>query len=112
MNSVRTSNSSIVIPTLCTLSSISNSVPSSQFTSEEIIPMIQKLLNWAAPGPDGIPEYFLNRLPSLVTTTLAQTNLYLTFMDLIPSSITMGNTVLILKSKTVESINDFRPISC
>ena len=73
----------------------------------------KKVLNWNAPGPDGVQGYWIKKLTSLHGRIAEQMNEKINSRVPIPVWMTTGRTVLCQKDPQKGNIVDnFRPISC
>ncbi|KAF0985772.1 hypothetical protein HZS_128 [Henneguya salminicola] len=75
-------------------------------------PLVNRQRNWAAPGPDGIPFFYLKKCSSCRAKLYSFLDRFLKDPTLAPSSFFAGKTVLIPKSPSIFSANDVRPITC
>lgn len=71
-----------------------------------------KLTNWKSPGPDGVQGYWIKNIKSLHPRLAAMFNDCLAVGN-VPSWLTKGRTVLIMKDKTKgNAVTNYRPITC
>lgn len=84
-----------------------------EFTVEDVTSAVNKSQNWKAPGPDGIHNFWLKRLPC-VLPYLAR--FFTSFIDdpgEIPVYMTKGKTLLLPKDgDDTQDPSKYRPITC
>ena len=72
-----------------------------------------KMLNWKAPGHDGVQAFWIKRLDKMHERIAIQLNEILEGTKEIPSWMTYGRTVLCQKDPAKgNSVENFRPITC
>ena len=80
---------------------------------EKIRKQCRKILNWKAPGRDGVQGYWIKNLSSLHERVSSQMNKTLMGKDDLPEWMTHGRTVLCQKdSQKGNTADNYRPITC
>ena len=81
-------------------------------TPAKVIKQLRKIVNWKAPGSDGLQGFWLKIFTSCTERTALQLQDCLTTSQ-IPEWFTIGRTTLILNDKEKGNIaSNFRPITC
>jgi hypothetical protein len=84
----------------------------SPMTTEQVSWLIAKTLNWKAPGPDGISNFWIKRFTASHPYLAYYFNQFLENAEKIPEFIARGITYLILKSQDSKDPSNYRPITC
>ena len=72
---------------------------------------LKKMHNWAAPGPDGVQDFWIKRFPSLHEGLVRCFNDMLSDSSTIPSWLPTGRTMLIPKNRNSDSAKNYKPIT-
>ena len=74
--------------------------------------VIKKRKNWSAPGIDGIPNFWWKKLCGAWDALVKSIRRYVDNPECLPTWLTYGRTVLLPKTKNLNSEKDYRPITC
>lgn len=81
------------------------------FTKEEVAAALKQLHPTKSPGPDGMFGLFFQKYWSIVGTNVSNFVLNVLNSDMPISEINRTNIALVPKSKNLQRMTDFRPIS-
>ena len=83
-----------------------------KITFESVTKQLKKTSNWKAPGPDGLQGYWIKN-STTVKQRIAEQLDHCLQQRCVPSYMTFGRTVLIVKDKDSGPVaTNFRPITC
>ncbi|XP_055842673.1 uncharacterized protein LOC129909623 [Episyrphus balteatus] len=85
---------------------------SSPISVEDLREVLSNSINWKAPGPDELQNFWLKRLTSAHPHVVRCFNKILDKEQRIPEFFTKGRTFLIPKNRDTENPSAFRPITC
>ena len=83
-----------------------------KITAASVKKQLKKMASWKSPGPDGLHGYWLKNFTTVHTRLIEQLNECLQHR-MVPTWMTKGRTVLIIKDKEIGPVaTNFRPIMC
>jgi hypothetical protein len=84
----------------------------SRITTEKVSRLIAKTLNWKAPGPDGISNFWIKRFTATHSYLAHYFNQFMEDAGNIPEFLVQGITYLLPKIRDWEDPSKYRPITC
>jgi len=84
----------------------------SPVTTEQISRLIAKILNWKAPGTDGINDFWIKRFTATHSYLAHHFNQFMEGAENIPDFLVQGITYLLPKSQDSQDPFKYRPITC
>jgi hypothetical protein len=84
----------------------------SPITTEQVSRLIAKTLNWKAPGPDGISNFWIKRFTATHSFLAHYFNQFMEDAGNIPDFLVQGITHLLPKIRDSENPSKYRPITC
>jgi hypothetical protein len=84
----------------------------SPITTEQVSWQIAKTLNWKAPGPHGINNFWIKRFTATHSYLAHYFNQFMEDAGNIPDFLVKGITYLLPKSRDCEDPSKYRPITC
>jgi hypothetical protein len=84
----------------------------SPITTEQVSRLIAKTLNWKAPGPEGIYNFWIKRFTATHSYLAHYFNQFTEDAEKIPDFLVRGITYLLPKSQDYEDPSKYRPITC
>jgi hypothetical protein len=84
----------------------------SPITTEQVSRLIAKTLNWKAPGPDGIHNFWITRFTATHSYLVHYFNQFTEDAEKIPDFLVRGIISLQPKSQDCEDPSKYRPITC
>jgi len=84
----------------------------SPITTEQVSQLIAKILNWTAPGPDGINNFWIKRFIATHPYLSYHFNQFMDDAGNIPDFLSQRITYLLPKNRDCENPSKYRPITC
>lgn len=89
-----------------------NEMPAVVVREDDVREATRYLRNWAAPGPDGVQNFWYKKLTVVHPTMAVCFNEVLREPRTLPDFITRGTTILLPKDNNTSNPSKYRPITC